>query len=155
MAQEVTNFARFYTSFNQLPCSGEREDLKSDIVRQYTRNRTGSLREMTRTEYALCCEALERLSGRREEQKKKRSQCLKLMQKLGIDTSDWTRINYFCQDHRIAGKPFAQLNNDELSALQLKLRTIQHKGGLRQRKESKPTNSITYVFQMGDNAPKC
>ena len=28
MAQEVTNFARFYALFNKLPCTGDREGLK-------------------------------------------------------------------------------------------------------------------------------
>ena len=26
MAQEVTNFARFYALFNKLPCTGDREE---------------------------------------------------------------------------------------------------------------------------------
>ena len=155
MAQEVTNFARFYASFNRLPCSGDQEDMKRDLVRQWTWNRTDSLREMTRTEYAACCEAIERLTGRKDEQKKKRSLCLKLMQKLGIDTTDWTRINAFCQDQRIAGKPFARLTNEELDALADKLRAIQRKGGLREKKEVKPTGEITYVIQIGKSTTIC
>ena len=155
MAQEVTNFARFYASFNQLPCSGDKECMKCDIVRQYTWNRTDSLREMTKAEYDACCEALERLTGRKDEQKKKRSQCLRLMQKLGIDTTDWTRINNFCRDQRIAGKPFGWLSNEELDTLATKCRSIQRKGGLKQRKEVKPTGEITYVFKIGGNTPLC
>ena len=151
MAQEVTNFARFYASFNQLPCSGDKECKKCDIVRQYTWNRTDSLREMTKAEYDACCDALERLTGRKDEQKKKRSQCLRLMQKLGIDTTDWTRINYFCPDQRIAGKPFAQLTNEELDTLATKLRSIQRKGGLKQRKEVKQSCAVAYYIPLGDN----
>ena len=30
MAQEVTNFARFYALFNKLPCTGDREEFKKD-----------------------------------------------------------------------------------------------------------------------------
>ena len=37
MAQEVTNFARFYALFNKLPCTGDQEGLKKQIVLQYTR----------------------------------------------------------------------------------------------------------------------
>ena len=155
MKQEVTNFARFYASFNQLPCSGDKECMKCDIVRQYTWDRTDSLREMTKAEYDACCDELERLTGRKDEQKKKRSQCLRLMQKLGIDTTDWTRINYFCQDQRIAGKPFARLTNEELDALADKLRAIQRKGGLREKKEVKPTGEITYVIQIGESTTIC
>lgn len=112
MAQEVTNFARFYASFNKLPCTGDREGLKKQIVLQYTWDRTESLREMTSKEYEACCSALEKLTGQdewrqklREELRRKRSVCLKLMQQLGIDTTDWDRINAFCNNPRIAGKP--------------------------------------------------
>ena len=154
MAQEVTNFARFYASFNQLPCSGDKECMKCDIVRQYTWNRTDSLREMTKAEYDACCDALERLTGRKDEQKKKRSQCLRLMQKLGIDTTDWTRINCFCQDQRIAGKLFARLTNEELDALAEKLRAIQRKGGLKQRKDVKQSCAVAYCIPLGDNLAK-
>ena len=61
-----------------------------------TWNRTDSLKEMTAKEYEACCTALEKLSGQdewrqklREELRRKRSLCLNLMQKLGIDTSDY------------------------------------------------------------------
>lgn len=100
MAQEVTNFARFYALFNKLPYQGDREEFKKQIVLQYTWNRTDSLKEMTAKEYEVCCTALEKLSGQdewrqklREELRRKRSVCLKLMQQLGIDTTDWNRVN--------------------------------------------------------------
>ena len=99
MAQEVTNFARFYALFNKLPYQGDREEFKKQIVLQYTWNRTDSLKEMTAKEYEVCCTALEKLSGQdewrqklREELRRKRSVCLKLMQQLGIDTTDWNRL---------------------------------------------------------------
>ena len=66
MTQEVTNFARFYALFNKLPCTGDREGLKKQIVLQYTCNRTDSLKEMTAKEYEVCCTALEKLSGQDE-----------------------------------------------------------------------------------------
>ena len=117
MAQEVTNFARFYAVFNKLPCTGAREGLKKQIVLQYTWDRTESLREMTSKEYEACCSALEKLTGQeewrqklREELRRNRSVGLKLMQQLGIDTTDWDRINAFCNNPRIAGKPFVQIS---------------------------------------------
>ena len=137
MKQKVTNFARFYNSFNRLPYEGDREEFKKDIVLQYTWNRTDSLREMTQREYDDCCSALEKLTGQdewrqklREELRRKRSVCLKLMQQLGIDTTDWDRINAFCNNPRIAGKPFVQISTAELEQLAIKLRAIQRKGGL-------------------------
>lgn len=127
MAQEVTNFARFYALFNKLPYQGDREEFKKQIVLQYTWNRTDSLKEMTAKEYEVCCTALEKL---REELRRKRSVCLKLMQQLGIDTTDWNRVNEFCNNPRIAGKPFVQVSTAELEQLAIKLRAIQRKGGL-------------------------
>lgn len=141
MKQEITNFARFYASFNKLPYNGDREEFKKSIVMQYTWNRTDSLREMTRKEYAACCSALEKLTGQdewrqklREELRYRRSVCLKLMQKLGIDTSDWARINDFCRNPRIAGKPFARITTEGLEQLAIKLRSIHRKGGLKPKK---------------------
>ena len=137
MAQEVTNFARFYALFNKLPYQGDREEFKKQIVLQYTWNRTDSLKEMTAKEYEVCCTALEKLSGQdewrqklREELRRKRSVCLKLMQQLGIDTTDWNRVNESCNNPRRAGKPFVQVSTAELEQLAIKLRAIQRKGGL-------------------------
>lgn len=130
----VTNFGRFYASFNVLPWSGDREDFKAVIVQEYTNGRTASLREMTREEYDTCCDALERLSGRRERLKKECSTCLKQMQQMGIDTSDWAQINSFCQHPRIAGKPFARLSIEELAAMSKRMRAIARKGWERKPK---------------------
>lgn len=156
MKQEVTNFARFYASFNLLPYNGDCEEFKKSIVLRYTWNRTDSLKEMTRKEYDECCAALEKISGRKDELKKKRSACLKLMQQLGIDTTDWARINDFYMNPRIAGKPFARISPDGLEALAVKLRSIRRKGGLKPREEktiSQP-GKVAYVI-IDPNAPKC
>ena len=53
--QEVFNFSRFYTLLKQLPGDVDRDELKRSLVLQCTRNRTDSLREMTRKEYDTCC----------------------------------------------------------------------------------------------------
>ena len=156
MKQEVTNFARFYASFNLLPYNGDREEFKKSIVLQYTWNRTDSLKEMTRREYDECCAALEKISGRKDELKKKRSTCLKLMQQIGIDTTDWARINDFCMNPRIAGKPFARISPDGLDKLAVKRRSIRRKGGLKPIKEKKveQAGGVAYVF-FDPAAPKC
>ncbi len=136
MAQEVTNFARFYALFNKLPCTGDREEFKKSIVLQYTWNRTDSLKEMTAKEYEACL-------------------CLNLMQKLGIDTSDWARINDFCSNPRIVGKAFRQITVDELDELAVKLRSIQRKGGLKPKKEKQTINPVSMVslIQIDPDAP--
>lgn len=152
MAQEITNFARFYTLFNKIPCSGDREDIKKEMVSNATLGRTDSLREVTRREYQDLCDALEKVcppsaeekarEAAREELRRRRSVCLKLMQKLGIDTTDWTRVNAFCRDGRIAGKEFRFIDSLELEQLSKKLRSIERKGGIRQLEEPGPKATI-------------
>ena len=162
MAQDVTKVARFYALFNKLPFNGDREEFKKSIVLQYTWNRTDSLREMTRLEYKTCCEGLEKLAGvderrqkMQEELKYWRSVCLRLMQKMGIDTSDWARVNDFCRNPRIAGKAFSQISSDELEQLAVKLRSIRRKGGLKEKKkeEVKQPAAVTYML-IDTKAPK-
>jgi len=149
MAQEITNFARFYALFNKIPYSGDREEFKKEMVSQATLGRTDSLREVTRREYQDLCAGLEKIfpdtaarNAAREELRRQRSICLKLMQKLGIDTTDWQRINAFCQDGRIAGQPFGKLSSEELEQLSRKLRSIERKGGIRQLEEPGPTATV-------------
>lgn len=139
MDHEITNFARFYGVFNKLSYKGDKEELKSDLVRQATGGRTESLREVTRREYDELCASLERtVPGSRlrrpvhDERRRWRSSVLHQMQKMGIDTSDWSRVNAFCQDARIAGKVFRELDTLELEALFRKLLSIERKGGLRE-----------------------
>ena len=68
------------------------------------------------------------------------------MQQLGIDTTDWPRINAFCRDRRISGKEFGALTPPELDALALKLRAIQRSGGLNPRPE-RPTGQTEQTEQ--------
>lgn len=128
MGQEVTNYGRFYAAFRKLAIHGEADETKRQLVLQYTDGRTDSLREMTRGEYGALCKALEEMDGRREELRKARSTALRLMQRLGIDTTDWRRINIFCRQARIAGKPFGRLSVAELEELTVRLRAIGRKG---------------------------
>ena len=130
MKQQVTNFGRFYAALRELSIIGDRDEVKESLVWQYTGGRTESLREMTRVEYERCCLGLERRSGRREQLRKERSATLKLMQRIGIDTTDWARVNAFCLDRRIAGKEFARIGAEEHPDLRRKLRSIEGKGGL-------------------------
>ena len=52
---------------------------------------------------------------------------LRLMQQIGVDTTNWIRVNAFCLDKRIAGKRFAELDCEELETLAVKLRGIVRK----------------------------
>lgn len=127
--QEVTNFARFYSILKRVPKIGDNEYLKKEMVSVATGGRTESLKEITRKEYDDLCNLLEkRFPEKRniyvEQRRKKRSSCLKLLQKIGVDTTSWTAINSYCKSPKIAGKVFADLDIEELQMLSLKLRMI-------------------------------
>ena len=128
MANE-RNYARFYTLLKKMPGAD-----KETLVEQYTNGRTTHLRETTQQEYNKMCRDMEQIAGYdermsdiRRELRRKRSVCLKLMQQLDIDTTDWDRVNAFCEDARIAGKAFRHISIDELEVLAVKLRAIKRK----------------------------
>lgn len=127
--QEVTNFARFYSILKRVPKMGGEDFAKRELVSIGTDGRTESLREMTRKEYDDLCDLLEkRFPEKRdiyvEQRRKKRSSCLKLLQKIGVDTTSWPAINDYCKSPKIAGKVFAELDIEELQQLSKKLRMI-------------------------------
>ena len=143
------DFRRFWAVFNRLTIRGDREECRRQIVSQYTRGRTDSLKEMTQVEYAACIAGMEALFGTNEELRKRRSSCLRLMQQLGIDTTDWGRVDAFCLDRRIAGKRFAWLDRWELEDLQRKLRAIKDKGGIRPRERPQGESAIDTLIIPG------
>ena len=127
---QISNYHRFYASFNRLPCGGDREDMKESLVSSYTNGRTTSLREMSEAEYNAMCAALEQKvtpNARAlyiQERKRRRSSALHQLQLYGVDTTDWNKVNAFCEQPRIAGKPFRDLDCEELEALTRKMRAI-------------------------------
>lgn len=127
---QISNYHRFYASFNRLPCGGDREDLKEALVSSYTNGRTTSLREMSEAEYKTMCAALEHKVNPTaravyiQERKRRRSSALHQLQLYGVDTTDWNKVNAFCEQPRIAGKPFRDLDCEELEALTRKMRAI-------------------------------
>uniref|UniRef100_A0AB33JHY8 Uncharacterized protein n=1 Tax=Prevotella sp. GTC17260 TaxID=3236796 RepID=A0AB33JHY8_9BACT len=125
MKQE-RNYARFYCLLKKLPGAD-----KETLVEQYTHGRTVHLHLMTEAEYDVMCRQMGQIAGydercRRQYDilRKARSGALHQMQLYGIDTTDWNRVNAFCQDRRIAGKQFRELDTEELNALNTKLRMI-------------------------------
>ena len=127
------NYHRFYALFRRL--YGCDEELKATLVSNFTDGRTTHLSEMTKREYDALCNSLDERSGWRVRLKRYRSVCLNLMQHLGIDTTDWARVNDFCRHPRIAGREFSLLGGEDLQQLQAKLRAIQRKGGLNVKTE--------------------
>lgn len=161
MEQEVTNFARFYGILKRnykFATKELGEEFKEGIVLQFTDKRTTSLKEMTRKEYDTMCDTLEGttaklLKSARDNLRRHRSVCLHLMQQIGVDTADWTRINNFCQHPRIAGKTFREISTEELEALAVKLRAIKRKGGLQQKPDQATMGAqIDYLLiDLGNN----
>lgn len=132
LERKPENYGAFYSLLNRLPTS-DRDVLKESIVLQYTDNRTSSLREMSIQEYNAAVAGMQKLvPPTYQEQlikirRQKRSSVLHQMQLMGIDTSNWDKVNSFCQNSRIAGKAFRDLDCEELDALLVKLRVIRRK----------------------------
>lgn len=130
MSQQITNFARFYATFNRLEYRGDKEELKQLMVLRFTKDRTSSLREMTQSEYMELCNAIEQMAGTAlHEQyvklkKKKRSAVLHQMQIYGVDTTNWEIVDKFCLNPRITGKKFRDLEIEELELLYKKLKMM-------------------------------
>ena len=123
------NYTRFYALLGKLPGAD-----KETLVYQFTNGRPSHLHLMAENEYRSMCNEMERVAGydeRREawrrEMKRKRSAVLHQMQLLGVDTADWGKVDAFCQNKRIAGKVFRELDGEELDAMLVKLRIIRRK----------------------------
>lgn len=152
------NYSRFYILLKKMPGAD-----KNTLVYQYTNGRTTHIHETTRQEYNSMCNDMERVAGfdeRREairkELRRKRSVCLKLMQQLGVDTTDWAQVDNLCMNPRLAGKPFRNISIEELDDLSVKLRTIKRKGGLKPRQAREEQKNMTsFVYIPVGNIKEC
>ncbi len=143
MGKKNRNYSRFYAL-----CKAKGIDLeqyKDDLISQFTHGRTTSLKEMKDSEYDDMCDCIQ--SGRHqsetrsdyiERRKRMRSAVLKRIQQIGIDTTDFDKVNAFCQNGRIAGKPFGMLTIEELEALVPKLEAILRKPRPQKTEGGKP-----------------
>lgn len=135
------NYARFYALLKQI--AGDVDVVKETLIGEHTGGRTTSLREMSTLEYNAMCDALQAEIAHpgmaedeyRCEVKRLRSAILHRMQKIGIDTADWSVVDAFCLSPRIAGKKFAQLTLPELELMIPKLQAIVRNGGVKPRRE--------------------
>lgn len=154
----MKNYGRFWRAWNRLSHRDSEEE-KRLMVQNWTNGRTEHLSEMTQGEYDAACKELEAASGYDRELKRRRSICLRLMQGLQIDTSDWQRVNDFCRNPRISGKPFGRLTTEELESLSVKLRAIARKGGLvseerNVKREERNINNQFILISKGSNGNK-
>lgn len=141
-------YSKFWALLDKMPVMGmSREDHKDVVVASHTEGRTTHLSEMSPEEYCKMIGDMERIanmkSGKyRDALRKKRSEVLHQMQKMGIDTTDWARVNAFCEDGRMAGKPFGKMDTEELKQMLVKLHAIQRKGWLRKLMEENRTVTV-------------
>lgn len=154
----MKSYGRFWRAWNRLSHRDSEEE-KRLMVQNWTNGRTEHLSEMTQAEYDAACKELEAASGYDRELKRRRSICLRLMQGLQIDTSDWQRVNDFCRNPRISGKPFGRLTTEELESLSVKLRAIARKGGLVSeeqsvKREERNINNQFILISKGSNGNK-
>lgn len=148
MKMTTRNYAEFYALLNKLP--GATNGLKEDLVMQFTKGRTSSLREMKTAEYRSMCASLRKSAVGMDEKafvdeiKRRRSAALKRMQQIGIDTTKWSNVDNFCLNPRIAGKRFAKLTVEELAVLIPKLENILRKD------EKKKINTPGQLLNVGN-----
>jgi len=154
---KIKNFSRFYALLKNIP--GNSKDLKEQLCLNFSGNRTASLRELTPQEYNALCAALEREPGNRLSEaahtaqiKAKRSAVLKRIQKMGIDTTDFAKVDEFCLQPRIAGKVFRHLTIDDLEKLIPKLESILRKDQTRQVSDHLMTGlDIEGILRLTEN----
>ena len=132
-AKKKNPHAQFYGLLAKMPGAD-----KDDLVWQYSSMMTTSLNEFLQKkprEYYqmlndlrnITKDALQLQYDEERKIKKLRSGILHRLQKHGIDTTDWSRVNAFMRQPRIAGKTLGEMNEDELKALTKKLMKILEK----------------------------
>lgn len=143
------DYRRFWALLRDMPGAE-----KEEIVLQFTNGRTTHLHLMTADEYDRMVRMLDGIvaNDRRVELRKWRRICLKLLQEIGVDTGDWTRVNAYCANARIAGRAFGEISAEGLKALAVKLRMIlkkqvQRKSSRASRNVVSTTGSITCVAE--------
>lgn len=135
MKQKVTNFGKFYALLKQMPGS-DVEQVKENLVWQFTGMRTYSLREMKAGEYEEMTRYMQGVIDRKPDErtvKKLRSGILHRLQRHGVNTTNWDEVNRFLLNPRIAGKMLFQMNVEEMRELTGKLESILDKDTKRQQ----------------------
>lgn len=126
----MRDYRRFYGLMKNMEAVGDPGEFKAMLVRQFTNDRTDSLRAMTQPEYDNLCRHLQREASVDRLLARGRHNALTAMELANIDTQNWRRINAVCLDRRIAGKHFYDLTIEELEKLKRKMYAIANKGGL-------------------------
>ncbi|MDY0215386.1 MAG: hypothetical protein RBS19_00380 [Bacteroidales bacterium] len=125
--EKKTSHSRFFSLLKQIP----RAD-KEELVWQYSHYTTTSLREFSATkpkEYEKMLEDMQALASgiNNSELKRLRSAILHRLQRHGVDTTDWKKVNAFLEQKRVAGKPLYSMSIEDMQALIPKMEAILRK----------------------------
>jgi mevalonate kinase len=141
METKQVSHARFYALLKQIPQSD-----KEQFVWEYSGMLTTSLSEFVERkpqEYRQMISDMQNLVNEmnvhssndaiKAELKRLRSAILHRLQKHGVDTTDWNKVNAFMRQPRIAGKTLGEMNLEELKSFIPKLQSILTKDKEKQR----------------------
>ncbi len=141
-------YDRFYSLLSMMPAD-DKEELKEQLVWQYSNMLTVSLREFAQSRpddyrrmLADMQSEVNRLNPARfqqQETKRLRSAILHRLQKYGVDTTSWEVVNRFLEQPRIAGKRLYNMSIDEMNALIPKLENILRKQMVARERERELT----------------
>ena len=125
------NYRHYFALEKRLHKAGYRID-RADLVRELTKGRTRSLRELSHIEYTHLINQMREFAATMAtydmeiESKRKRSQVLAIATRTGLkDPNDWRKFNAFMKERSILKKPLNRYNLSELDALVDQFRAIE------------------------------
>jgi len=131
MTTKSRNYSVFWALLGKMP--GKDGDLKENLVYAISNSRTSSLKELTDKEYTELVRWMANRVGfenkrkpTTEGERELRSVVLKLLDKLGIHAinDDWSAVNSFLLDPKIAGRLLYELDEQDLGILIRKINSI-------------------------------
>lgn len=124
MVTNTRNYSRFFVLLKQMTGNVN----KDALIWQFSGLRTNSLKDLSEAEYRRLIAYMTHLVSRNQTDERKikklRSGILTRLQQHGIDTTDWSAVNRFLLDPRIAGKALYQMSIDEMQRLIPRLEQI-------------------------------
>lgn len=134
--------ARFHVLLRQIPQADKEEfiwqysHLKTTSLSEFYESNPAQYRQMINDMQKLVNEMDRRKSNdaKTAELKKLRSAILCRLQKHGIDTTDWDRVNPFMSQPRIAGKTLGKMSIEEMKEFISKMESILAKDKVKQKK---------------------
>ena len=124
--KKTHNHSQFWTLFAQMP-GADKDQLVWESSNMLTNSLTDFLEKNPSGYKSMIAHMQNAISTAKcpnENIKLYRSGVLKRLQKYGVDTTDWTKINAFLKQPQITGKVMYQLSIDEMRTLITKLESM-------------------------------